>query len=136
MKRQKANKKIQNVVGNICCNCGETDHIEYHHIVPLALGGNDIESNIVPLCHVCHMAAHHGRNINHYFGSFNKGGRPSTATIEGDSHIFDMYINGKLVQHNTRNYKNDHVLYGSTWEIKNITPDAGKHYYGSAVDPQ
>ena len=48
MKRQKANKKIQNVVGNICCNCGETDHIEYHHIVPLALGGNDIESNIVP----------------------------------------------------------------------------------------
>lgn len=93
MKRQKVNKKIQNVVGNICCNCGETDHIEYHHIVPLALGGNDIESNIVPLCHVCHMAAHHGRNINHYFGSFNKGGIPATATIEGDSHIFDMYIN-------------------------------------------
>ena len=39
------------------------------------------------------MAAHQGRNINHYFGSFNKGGIPATATIEGDSHIFDMYIN-------------------------------------------
>lgn len=96
MKRQKANKKIQNVVGNNCCNCGETDHIEYHHIVPLALGGNDIESNIVPLCHVCHMAAHHGRNINHYFGSFNKGGRHSIATIEYNSNIFDMYINGEI----------------------------------------
>lgn len=60
----------------------------------------------------------------------------STTNPNNNLCTFDMYINGKLVQHNTRNYKNDHVLYGSTWEIKNITPDAGKHYYGSAVDPQ
>lgn len=60
----------------------------------------------------------------------------STTNPNNNLCTFDMYINGKLVQHNTRNYKNDHVLYGSTWEIKNITPDAGKHYYGSTVDPQ
>lgn len=37
------------------CRVCETDrHIQFHHLVPRAIGGSDTESNIVPLCAVCH----------------------------------------------------------------------------------
>ena len=41
-----------------CVNCGSDQHIELHHIVPLANGGNHIFTNIVPLCYDCHLKAH------------------------------------------------------------------------------
>lgn len=47
--------------GNICCNCGDNRNIEFHHIVPLSLGGKDILTNIVPLCNRCHNLIH---NVN------------------------------------------------------------------------
>ena len=46
---------------NICVNCGKPA-TERHHIVPLALGGNDIDSNKVYLCSECH-ALIHGHNM-------------------------------------------------------------------------
>ena len=49
-----------------CINCGRTDNLSYHHVVPLSKGGNDIPSNIVPLCPECHALAHgftHGKTI-------------------------------------------------------------------------
>lgn len=40
-----------------CCNCGkEAKHL--HHIVPLSLGGENIDSNIAPLCDECHGKIH------------------------------------------------------------------------------
>lgn len=45
-----------------CVNCGSEKDIMFHHIVPLALGGNDIVSNIVPLCTDCHYLIHHEKN--------------------------------------------------------------------------
>lgn len=46
--------------GTICCNCGESnpEKIQYHHIVPLSLGGKDILSNIVAICEKCHSKIH------------------------------------------------------------------------------
>lgn len=41
-----------------CINCGTTKNLELHHVVPLALGGNDIESNKVFLCSICHAKIH------------------------------------------------------------------------------
>lgn len=41
-----------------CINCGATENLELHHVVPLALGGNDIESNKVYLCIKCHNLIH------------------------------------------------------------------------------
>ena len=29
-------------------------HVEFHHLVPRVHGGDDLEDNIVPLCHGCH----------------------------------------------------------------------------------
>lgn len=44
-----------------CVNCGAPAY-ELHHIVPLALGGKDIDSNKVWLCSECH-AKIHGMNL-------------------------------------------------------------------------
>lgn len=41
-----------------CINCGSTERIEWHHIVPLRHGGTNEQSNIVPLCIECHDKAH------------------------------------------------------------------------------
>lgn len=40
-----------------CINCGK-EASELHHVVPLALGGNDIDSNKVWLCIECHNKIH------------------------------------------------------------------------------
>ena len=42
---------------NRCINCGK-EASELHHVVPLALGGNDIDSNKVWLCIDCHNKIH------------------------------------------------------------------------------
>jgi len=42
--------------GTVCINCGSSDRIEWHHVVPLEIGGNDDPSNCVPLCYSCHKA--------------------------------------------------------------------------------
>ena len=93
--RRTVSNDIKNIVGNTCCNCQSDKNIEYHHIVPLALGGADIVSNIVPLCHQCHKTAHCGQHINHYRKSVN-GGRKPKSSVEKHSEIFDMYINGEI----------------------------------------
>ena len=46
--------ELKDKLGTVCCNCGSNLDVEYHHVVPLALGGTNNIGNIVPLCHVCH----------------------------------------------------------------------------------
>ena len=43
-----------------CMFCGSSP-VEYHHIVPLAQGGDNRINNLVPLCRACHLKAH-GKN--------------------------------------------------------------------------
>lgn len=46
---------------NNCSNCEKSDGtLHIHHIVPLALGGNNIISNLVRLCSDCHALIHEG----------------------------------------------------------------------------
>lgn len=47
---------------------------------------------------------------------------------------FDVYINNAKVADDVTDYKNDQILYGSTWEVKDIKPVGGKHYYGVDVN--
>jgi hypothetical protein len=37
-----------------CELCGSTRQIEAHHIIPVCVGGPDIEENIIAICSVCH----------------------------------------------------------------------------------
>lgn len=51
---------LKQVKGAICANCG-TDcgqEIIFHHIIPLVIGGQDVITNIVPLCSTCHDLLH------------------------------------------------------------------------------
>jgi hypothetical protein len=58
MKRNNLTKKEKVIIGLKCANCGSVDDLSYHHIIPLAIGGNDIPSNMVCLCHICHSKLH------------------------------------------------------------------------------
>lgn len=55
------------IIGEKCCNCGNTNDLEYHHIIPLSLGGNNNLSNYCCLCYKCHSLLHFSkeRGINH-----------------------------------------------------------------------
>ena len=59
----------------VCCNCGCTENVEYHHVVPLFRGGTNKLSNIVPLCNQCHKAVHMGQHISQY-KNHSHTGRP------------------------------------------------------------
>lgn len=52
--------KREKLLGTVCGNCGKEcgAEIEYHHVVPLERGGNDIVSNLLPLCYECHSLCH------------------------------------------------------------------------------
>ena len=51
--------------GKICGNCGSQNNIQYHHVIPLAIGGNDVLTNIIPLCEECHNLVHSKTSTNH-----------------------------------------------------------------------
>ena len=56
------NEKKQ--IGLVCCNCGNEQDLEYHHIIPLSLGGQNKLSNLCCLCNNCHSLLHFGENKN------------------------------------------------------------------------
>lgn len=59
-------KKLIEEKGTICCNCQNDakNEITFHHIIPVAIGGTDNFTNIVPLCTECHKKLHNilGKN--------------------------------------------------------------------------
>lgn len=61
---------------HVCANCGSEEGVEFHHIVPIMVGGTNRMSNIVPLCGACHMAVHFGEPIARYKSHKRSGGRP------------------------------------------------------------
>lgn len=78
-----------------CVNCGSTENIEFHHIVPLLLGCTNRLRNIVPLCNRCHKAAHRGRHISHYQNTKNSG-RKSNVTDEEAFSVLDKWADGQI----------------------------------------
>ena len=69
------------VLGCTCSNCNSDIDIEYHHIVPIALGGTNKFTNIAPLCSKCHRAAHRGRHVSS-FQDRSRLGRPRSTCSE------------------------------------------------------
>lgn len=84
--------------GTACINCGDTENIEWHHVVPLCIGGYDKPSNIVPLCAACHKAVTDHELLLKTFGRRYvryKGGRKQQV-FEGSDAIFDDYVNCRI----------------------------------------
>lgn len=86
-------EEMEEKLGCTCVNCGSDLDIEYHHIVPLKLGGSNRLTNIVPLCYVCHKIAHGARNIRRTCRSDN-GGRPRNKIRSDYKQVLDDYLMG------------------------------------------
>lgn len=81
-----------------CVCCGEAiDEPIWHHILPCRLGGGDLVTNIVPVCHACHQAIHNMKpNIYYRFKSMGKvGGRKVDYKPEYDD-IFEDYVRCRI----------------------------------------
>jgi hypothetical protein len=91
-------KELKNKLGNNCCNCGRSDHIEYHHIVPVVYGGTNKLSNIVPICVECHYKAHTKSNAEGIINAKEKGivGRRHKLTYEECFPYIVDYIYGRI----------------------------------------
>lgn len=76
-----------------CCNCGSTDNLDIHHIVPLSCGGTDRATNLVLVCQRCHQGLHHGHHIEKYRVYKNKGGRKRKVR---DDSVYADYIHAKI----------------------------------------
>lgn len=57
---------------NECINCGSTDELQLHHIVPLSQGGTNRLSNIVVICSKCHGKIH-GIGYKNHSANTKKG---------------------------------------------------------------
>ena len=59
MGRETVKKWIKDLLPKRCMNCGSTKDLQYHHIVPYSVGGNEVPSNISVLCIDCHSKIHY-----------------------------------------------------------------------------
>lgn len=92
----KFKSELINMHGDTCCNCGSTESIEWHHVVPRALGGTNNPRNIIPLCWKCHKTIHRGITIDDLKdGKPNYGGR-KRKNVELANTVFEHYINGEI----------------------------------------
>ncbi|MCM1222896.1 MAG: HNH endonuclease [Lachnospiraceae bacterium] len=88
-------RKLIQTLGTICANCGSKINIEYHHIVPITVGGTNRLTNFVPLCHNCHELIHGVRNIRTIRGTINYG-RKRKAPPENYIEVLDKYLDGQI----------------------------------------
>ena len=60
--RRNLSERDKKEIGVQCCNYRSKKELEYHHVVPVSLGGKDVNSNIVCLCYPCHQKIHYGES--------------------------------------------------------------------------
>lgn len=72
--RKLSHNQLKEILGEKCCNCGSNEDIEYHHIIPVSLGGKDIISNMCCLCRKCHSLLHFGRTLQGNHSELIKNG--------------------------------------------------------------
>lgn len=93
--------KRERLLGTVCCNCGKEcgSEIEYHHIVPLERGGNDVMSNLAPVCFECHNTIH----FDYVRKKPERTGR-KRKVYDQDllESVFRRYINGTIMEKQAR----------------------------------
>ena len=82
-------KQLKEVYGTKCKICGE-DGAEYHHLIPVWMGGEDTIENFIPVCRWHHMLMHKARSMR----MEHKGGgrRRSVACVDGYKYIINDYL--------------------------------------------
>lgn len=92
--RPEFKKNLVEKLGTKCVNCGSEICIEYHHIVPLTLGGTNNITNIVPLCYGCHEIVHGIKDIR-LIRRTKKSGRKRIIPDNYEEPI-ERYLNGDI----------------------------------------
>lgn len=85
-------KNLVEKLGNKCANCGSEIDVEYHHIVPLAIGGTNRETNFAPLCYNCHRLLHGVKNIKSVNRTAKTGRKRKVP--DGYEEILEKYLYG------------------------------------------
>lgn len=85
----------EKTLGKVCFNCGSSECIELHHIVPLEFGGTNNISNIAVLCHRCHTAIHNGKSAK-FYRNVKLGGRPHNVSTEELDEAFNEFVSGQI----------------------------------------
>lgn len=79
---------LTQMYGTMCYVCGREEEIEWHHVKPLWMGGEDTFENMIPVCYWCHKAItkQMPRGEAH-----RRGGRPRKIP-KGHEAILDRYF--------------------------------------------
>lgn len=109
-----------------CVACGSIEAIDYHHILPLVLGGDNRYSNIVPLCYMCHEKIH-GHNMTRLTRWSANAGRPKENAPKGYKEVLIRYIVGEI---NTIKVKKElglsrGVRIAEKWYYKDLLKEMG-----------
>ena len=91
-----------------CVNCGLDEKLKIHYIVPLELGGNDIDSNKVLLCSDCYKRATAPR--------VKKVGRPGFILDTNTEKILDEYFKCKIGTAEAKGLIGISLKNKSTWQ--------------------
>lgn len=51
-------KEVLGQYGHKCNDCGSSENLELHHIIPRSKGGPTESQNLMPLCPGCHLKRH------------------------------------------------------------------------------
>ena len=57
---------IKDAKPRYCAACGKETDLQYHHLVPVLLGGKTEPNNIIVLCGVCHQKWHDQKGADHH----------------------------------------------------------------------
>ena len=94
-KSTKFRNHMKDSLPNECTVCGNSDCVEYHHIVPLRLGGTNSLKNIIPLCHSCHEKAHGAQTIRRDYKSLDTGRKRKLPDEQAEKILKDYFL-GKI----------------------------------------
>ena len=100
MKHRPINKsrkmRLISLRGDRCINCGSPDEVEWHHVVPLEIGGNDVDTNLVPLCYSCHKAVTHHELVLKTSGRVHGNGGRKRTVPNNFKDILHDYLYGRI----------------------------------------
>lgn len=134
--RQSFKQLLGEEKGSMCVCCGSTEGIEYHHILPLHIGGDNRLSNIQPICSSCHKLVH-GSRVNKMYRRGNQGGRKKLQPPRGYESILGRYFKceiGKAECHKLLGITGKCEKLNDKWWYKEYLKEHGIIEFRNSID--
>lgn len=91
---RKFREELKKRRGTKCFICGD-EHVEYHHLIPLWMGGEDTIDNMIALCHWHHMLMHKATSTRQTPYNGKASGR-KRKTVDGYKDILNDYLKCRI----------------------------------------